>query len=213
MVPSVDLYLDYACPSSYLALIRLRETALRTGAQIFFRPVMLDDVLDHLEPPLPYEPSEHHPARQRYQTKDLHDWAHYCGVTLNRPVDWPAPTGAAARAALAADRQGRCAGFSLALYQAYFGAGEDIRDPDVLARAADRAGLNQQAFADALAGPGLPEGLARNRMELLQRDGFGTPTMFVGEQIFFGHDRIPLVEFAIGQASNRRFVAPGDHSA
>jgi 2-hydroxychromene-2-carboxylate isomerase len=213
VVPPVDLYLDYACPWSYLALIRLGETALRTGARISFRPIVLDEVLKKAEPPLPLQRDDIHPARQHYQSKDLDDWARYCGVALNCPETWPAPSETAARGALAADSQGRCAAYSKEIYLAYFSAGEDIADPGVLARAAARAGLDAEAFIQALAGNSPTETLEKNCMELLQRGGFGAPTMFVQDEMFFGHDRIPLVEFAIGQASDRRFVAPGNHSA
>ena len=47
--------------------------------------------------------------------------------------------------------------------------------------------------------------------ELLRRGGFGSPSMFVAESLYFGHDRLPLVEAALLHHGDRPFVAPGEH--
>ena len=119
----------------------------------------------------------------------------------------------AARGALAAAQQDGCAAYSLALFRAYVQAGSSITETTTLADAACEAQLDSERFADALGNPTLDEQLHANCDELLERGGFGTPTMFLADDMYFGHDRMPLVEFAIGQSSDRRFVVPGDHRA
>ena len=73
------------------------------------------------------------------------------------------------------------------------------------------AGLAVAAFDAALAAPATAERLAANAAELRSRGGFRSATMFVDEQMFCGNARMPLGEFALGQASGRRFVMPGSH--
>ena len=53
--------------------------------------------------------------------------------------------------------------------------------------------------------------LKNNATDLIKRGGFGSPTMFVEDDMYFGNDRIPLVEFSIGRASGKILVLPGQH--
>ena len=66
-------------------------------------------------------------------------------------------------------------------------------------------------IAARLSGTDSAAGVRANVDELIGRGGFGSPTLFVGDHMFFGNDRMPLVEFALGQASGRAFVMPGQH--
>jgi 2-hydroxychromene-2-carboxylate isomerase len=97
------------------------------------------------------------------------------------------------------------------VFSAYFGAGADIADISVLSDLAEQAGLERQSFEQALIATSVVEGVDANIQLLLRRGGFGVPTMFVGDDMFFGSDRMPLVEFALGQSSGREFVMPGQH--
>ncbi|NIP17746.1 MAG: hypothetical protein GWM87_06045 [Xanthomonadales bacterium] len=145
--------------------------------------------------------------------KDLNDWADYCGIVLRRPEDWPADSNLAGQGALLALDADRGMAYSTCVFQAYFERGEDLTDIATLRRAAEAAGLSGDPFEHALPNAALEERLRHNCRELLDRGGFGSPTLFVADAMFFGHDRMPLVEFALGQSSGRQFVAPGDHKA
>ena len=57
------------------------------------------------------------------------------------------------------------------------------------------------------------EAILKNTNELIDKGGYGSPTMVVEDQMFFGNDRMNLVEFAIGQASGKVLVLPGQHNA
>ena len=52
-----------------------------------------------------------------------------------------------------------------------------------------------------------------NVARLLERGGFGTPTLLVGDDLYFGNDRMPLVEIALARAGGMRLVMPGEHGA
>ena len=55
--------------------------------------------------------------------------------------------------------------------------------------------------------------LKRNTNEAISRGAFGAPTFFINDEMFFGNDRMNLVEFAIGQASGKILVIPGQHNS
>lgn len=208
---AVEFFFDYSCPWSYLASVRLIETATRTGTTIRWRPVDVQALWDRLDAdPAPLrEPVE--PRRASYAAQDLDAWADYIGIRIRRPADWPADAALAAIGGVIAGLHERSRDYSDAVFSAYFGLGRDIADADVLAELAGLAGLDRQEFARALTEPAHAAQLQANIELLAQRGGFGVPTMFVGDRMFFGSDRMPLVEFALGQSSDRTFIMPGQH--
>jgi len=209
----IDFFFDYSCPWSYLAFIRLLETATRTGAPIVWKPVVVDWVLKQANPTLAKSRVESNSRKAKYHEKDLSDWAKFCDVTIaylpQPPVE---AVQALCGASLAAD-QGQIVPYSRGVFRAHFGAGEDIADLRTLCRIAEGAGMSSEDFERDLVEGAALERIQENTNELLARGGFGSPTLFVGDAMYFGNDRMPLVEFAVGQASGRKFVPPGDHYA
>lgn len=213
----VSFFFDCACPWSYLATGRLREAALRTGARIDWRPVFSAAVLqaansghpiDH-----PIDDQEPNPRKARYQAKDLQDWARYLGLRIRRPEHWPVRAELAQRAAVAAAGMGQAGPFLEALFGAYFGEGRDIEDRAVILAAAGEAGLEATALAAALDDPATLAAVEANGAALVDLGGFGVPSMVVGDDLYFGNDRMPLVEAALARAGDLRLVLPGQHGA
>ena len=102
--------------------------------------------------------------------------------------------------------------FALGIFAEHFATDSDITDAAVLDRQAAAAGFDPARLARQLGSPSRCEQLEHNTMELIHRGGFGTPSMFIGDQLFFGNDRIPLVEWMLGPIGDDEFVMPGQHS-
>jgi len=205
----VEFYFDYSCPWTYLAFVRLRETAARTGATIAWRPIMVDRVRQEINPGAAESRRDPEPRRARYQEKDLADWANFCGLSIHKPDDWPPDTELSLSGAVLAAETPLMAKYSDAIFRACFAEGLDISDRDVVIEIAYMVGLTD--ITDQIGTVGPVDKVRANEADLLGRGGFGSPTMFVGDAMFFGNDRMPLVEFALGQASGRTFVMPGKH--
>ncbi len=211
--PVADLYFDAGCPWSYLAHGRLREAAIRTGARVSYHPVLVDEVLARSNPGFPPDRRDPVPARAAYQGKDLADWARYCGLVIQRPAAWPLRTEWAARGAVVATGTGQAVPYLTAVFEALFRDGRDITDPAVVCAAAAAAGLDPLAFESALREEGPLAQVRANGEELLARGGFGTPSILIGNDLYFGNDRLPLVEAALARAGNMRLVLPGAHGS
>jgi 2-hydroxychromene-2-carboxylate isomerase len=205
----VEFYFDYSCPWTYLAFTRLRETAMRTGSTIGWCPIRVDRVRHEINPEAPKSRLDPEPRKAQHQAEDLDDWATFCGLTIQIPGDWPPDTELALSGAVLADEAGLTAEYSEAIFRAYFVDGQDISQDTVVCNIAESVGL--AVTVSQLADTGLAEQVRANEVELIRKGGFGSPTMFVGASMFFGNDRMPLVEFALGQASGRTFVMPGQH--
>jgi len=209
--PQVDFFLDFSCPWSYLALRRLEEAALRTRAVIRWCPVDVRVVLADANPHYPADRIDPNARRAAWQAADLAAWARYCGLRLGRPAGWPGDGAWAARGAIVAIAGGRMAAYADAMFATYFGNGRDLADPDVVTAAAATAGLEPNAFAAALREPATAAAVAAHGQELLDRGGFGVPSLYVAGQLYFGNDRMPLVEMALNSVSDFRLIAPGQH--
>jgi 2-hydroxychromene-2-carboxylate isomerase len=208
----VDFYFYLGCPWTWLAFVRLRETAMRTGAGIVWKPVMVDRVTEASNPAAPGARAAISPAKLRYHVKDLQDWARFCGVTIATPGPFGAKAGYAVRGAIAAIAAGRAVPYCERVFRARFERGADLDDPDTVAALAVAAGPDERGFRDAVADPASQRAVEALCEELVARGGFGSPTIFVGDDMYFGNDRMPLVELALNLAADQPLVAPGAHS-
>jgi len=84
-----------------------------------------------------------------------------------------------------------------AAFEAYWGDDRDLAKEEVLADIAAKAGIERQRFFAAIETDACKTRLRANTDELIARGGFGSPTMFVGDEMFFGNDRLPLVRAAL----------------
>jgi len=207
----VRLYLDYTCPWSYLALVRLRDVADRNGAQISLRPVVADKILATENPALQASRLDPNPAKAAWQQKDLQDWARMWGLQLNLPANWPVDASLAAAGGVTANKNDHGIEYSLNVYRACFANGEDISSAAVLTRCAVDAGLSESEFNSALAHTEAQQQVAVWNDELIRLGGFGTPSMVVEDELFFGNDRMPLVDWRLSPLGSGEFVAPGQH--
>ena len=205
----LSLYYDFSCPWSYLALVRLQDVADRNATTLQLCPVDVNGVLATENPSMQASRLAENPAKAAWQRADLADWARFWGLRIELDETWPRESALAAAAGLAAIELGQGIEYSLALFAAAFGNGADISDTVVLTQTATDVGLDSAAFQAALEQAG--DKVAERSEELVRRGGFGTPTVFVDDQMFFGNDRIPLVEWVLGPVSEADFVMPGQH--
>ena len=205
---SVDFYFDYSCPWTYLGFKRLVQTATRTASDIIWKPINLEIMREILDKPKTITTD----YQKNYRKKDLQDWANYCNVVIEpmENIDHKVSM-AASRVVAHAEGESLIKEYSEEVFKAFFSDSKDISDKNVLLAISEKIGLNGN-FEDYLDDHSLDLMIEENSKELAQRGGYGSPTMFVENQMFFGNDRMNLVEFAIGQASGRVLVIPGQHN-
>jgi 2-hydroxychromene-2-carboxylate isomerase len=151
------------------------------------------------------------PAKARWQLEDLRLWSEMWGIGLKIHEKWPFDSKICAVAWLLASREAPPIAVALDLFRAHFVEGRDTRRPDVLTDIAVAHGLDPEVFAAGLADESVHERVAGYTQELIRRGGFGTPSMFLGDELFFGNDRVALLEWRLGPISDAEFVAPGQH--
>jgi 2-hydroxychromene-2-carboxylate isomerase len=196
----VEFFYDYGSPYSYLADTRLPGLRKRTGCEIAYRPMLLGAVFKatgNRSPAL--EPVE---AKRRYGATELRRWVAHLGVPFQPNPHFPIHTLGLMRAAHAAQKLGVFEAFHAAVYPAFWGRGENLGDPAVVARVLTEAGLDAEALLTAAGEDAAKRALRATTDEAVERGIFGAPTFFVGTEMFFGNDRLDFVERALrGQSS------------
>jgi 2-hydroxychromene-2-carboxylate isomerase len=195
----LEFFFDCSSPWTYLAFHRIEAVAAAARANLVWRPILVGGLFNTINPSV-YHAREHPvPAKQRYQAKDLADWARSYGLVINRtPKVFPVNSVKAMRGCLALEPQGRLPAFARANFELYWAEDQDLSLDAVQAEAAARAGVDAAWLQAECARPAIKDSLRANTEELAARGGFGSPTMFVdGGDMYFGNDRLGLVEAAL----------------
>lgn len=207
----VEFYFYLGCPWTYLAFTRLRESAMRAAGRIVWKPILVERIQQKfLSSGIP----AHGPpdtAREAYRTKDLQDWARFCGLTIRHPGFPPVPAAWAMRGSVAAMEAAAIVPYCETVFRRCFEDGAEINNMEAVVALAAEAGLDPDRFRVACGDAESLAAVERNSDELVARGGFGSPTMFIGDDMYFGNDRMPLVELALGQAAERPLIVPGAH--
>jgi len=198
----VELFYDYSSPWTYLAFTRIEELCGRHDAELVWRPTLVGGIFNTVNPSV-YESRERPvPAKARYMFKDLHDWARLYEIAIKFPPSvFPVNSVKALRGALFALERGCISRYSARVFAAYFGEDRDISRDDVLRAIVVEVGLDPDAFFAAIATPVAKERIRANTEECVHRGGFGSPTIFLGDDMYFGNDRLVLVEAVLARAA------------
>jgi 2-hydroxychromene-2-carboxylate isomerase len=197
-VPKLEFFFDCSSPWTYLAFTRIADVVALSKTAVAWRPILVGGVFNAVNSEVYERRANPDPRKAHYYEKDLQDWAKLAGIRIGKPPVFPVRAVAAMRAVLAADEQGALIPFSRAIFEAYWGALKDISQPEILRDIADRLGLDGAALLARSEAAAIKERLRANTDELIARGGFGSPTIFVdGDDMYFGNDRLPLVEAAL----------------
>lgn len=196
----VEFFFDLSSPWTRVAFANLWPMLARTGAEARLRPILVGGVFNAVNPAVYASREDPNNRRVLHSWKVLGDWARLAGVSMNFPsVHHPAKSVNAMRMACALEEdQVALRAFVTAAFESYFGAQENLDDPDVLVAVANAAGLDGAAIRAASVTDTAKLRLRGNTDELIARGGYGSPTIFVdGTDMYFGNDQLPLVEFAL----------------
>ena len=198
MPKRIEFFYDVSSPWTYLAFVNVQALAREEGAEIVWRPFLVGGVFNTVNPTMYRMRENPVPARDAWVKQDLQAWARLAGLKITFPPKvFPVNPVKALRGLLWAKEQGKEVALATAFFELYWSEDKDISQDDVVAEAAMRAGLDPARLAQAITEPGVKEQLKANTDELIARGGFGSPTMFVGDEMFFGNDRLPLVREAL----------------
>ena len=197
MPKQFDFYFDFGSLASYLAHTQLAKICAETGATANLMPMLLGGVFQATGNTSPMNV----PAKGRYIYTDMKRFADGYGVPLEMNPHFPINTITLMRGATALLM--RCdpdlGKYMDAMYKAIWVDGLDMNEPSVVSQVLSKAGFDATALVAMANEQATKNQLKAVTMRAVERGVFGAPTFFVGDQMFWGQDRIEQVKVAVGR--------------
>jgi 2-hydroxychromene-2-carboxylate isomerase len=198
---SVEFYYDLVSPYSYLAYGQVGRICEESGAELVLRPMLLGGVHKAvgLQAPIEIKP------KASYQARDIRRWAKYYGLPLQFPEPFPFRTLKTMRAAMFLQEREELEAFTREAFTLYWeegGAPGGLQETDEdgpISSVARRTGVDPEEMLSEATSPEAKQALKVATSEAVERGVFGAPAFFVGDEMFWGNDRLHFVEAALQQ--------------
>lgn len=187
---SIEFFYDIGSPYSYLCATQIDGVAAKHGRDVKWRPLLLGAVFKATGNDMPARI----PAKAKWMLGDLTLWAKSYRVPFTFPPIFPANTLRAMRACTFAAERGKVRPMSLSLFESYWARGLDPSSDEALHKASTAAGLDPAELLAGLDTQPIKDALRKTTDEAVTRGAFGAPAILVGDQLFWGNDRLPLLD-------------------
>jgi 2-hydroxychromene-2-carboxylate isomerase len=192
---SFEFWFDFGSPAAYLASTQIAGIEAATGARAVYKPMLLGGV---------FQATGNHspatiPAKGSYIFDDFSRFARRYGVPLTVNPHFPINTLLLMRGATGLQLRDpdRFMAYCKAMFSAIWVESLDMNDPATVGMALHKAGFDPQALLALANDPAVKDSLKAATQEAVDRGVFGAPTFFVGDQMFWGQDRIDFVKEAL----------------
>lgn len=192
----IDFFFDFASPYCYLAIEALPAIAQRHGRAVACHPVPLADLKRQIGNA--GADTRSIPAKHRYVLADCRRWARRLGVDF---VDaGPMETDLLHRAAFLAADRGQGLPYLALVARALWGQGRSEDAEALLARVAPALGWTAAELVGYASSPAAAERQARTLQRAVAADVFGVPTTIVDGALWWGNDRLPMLDTYLARA-------------
>jgi 2-hydroxychromene-2-carboxylate isomerase len=195
MQKTVEFLFDVGSPYTYLAYHQLPKIAQKQGAKIIWTPVLLGGIFHATGNKSPAEV----PAKGRYSNVDLQRWAKAYGVEIQMNPDFPINTLPLMRGAIAMQMRGEDEfhRYLRTIFSAMFEKPRNLNAPAEIGAVLAQAGFDPMQFMALISDQAVKDRLKENTASAVARGVFGVPTFFVGEEMYWGQDRLDFAAAAL----------------
>jgi 2-hydroxychromene-2-carboxylate isomerase len=187
MLP-VEFWIEYASTYSYLSVARMGALAAEQGVPVRWRPFLVMPIMAELGltqgPFLPY------PAKTAYMWRDIERRAQRHGLPYSRPSTYPVPSLQTARIACIAADEGWCQAFTEGVFRLHWTRDLPIGSEQNLRQVLTDLGQSPESLFERAQAPAVKAALKAATDEARARGLFGAPSFTVGDELFWGDDRL-----------------------
>ena len=195
MTKTIDFIFDFASPNAYLSYKVLPEMAARTGASVNLIPCLLGGIFKATANQAPMIAFGGVKGKMAYEMLESQRFVRKHGLTkFQMNPHFPVNSLLAMRGLIAAEMGGSKAAYVPAVLAGFWEDGLKMDDPAVLQDVLDKAGLDGAALIARTQDPEVKQALIGNTETAVARGAFGIPTFFVGDEMFFGKERLGQAE-------------------
>lgn len=198
----VEFHFDFGSPNAYLSHLVIPEIQQRTGVNFDYVPVLLGGVFKLTNNRSPAETLKGIKNKPEYERLEMNRFIRRHGITRFRSNPFfPVNTLMMMRGAIAARSLGMFDHYVHEMYRHMWAEPKKMDDPAVFQTALVEGGFERDRILALIETQEIKQELVRNTERSVERGTFGSPTFYVGNEIFFGKDRLSEVEEAINQAN------------
>ena len=195
MKSKIEFFYDCSSPWTYLAFVEVEKLVTRHKLDLIWKTIMVGGIFNTVNPSVYETRANPVKAKQQYSNKDMKDWSDIRGIEINWPLIFPVNSVRAMRGAFYAIDKEKISEYNSKVFFAYWKEGKDISKKEVLIEIILSLGFSTEAFFNFIELDSTKELLKASTQELVDRGGFGSPTIFLNKtNMFFGNDRLDLLE-------------------
>jgi len=200
----VEFHFDFGSPNAYLAHKLVRGIEQRTGAAFVYVPVLLGGVFKLTNNVAPLVQFKDVKNKLEYQRLEMRRFIERHGLKqFQWNPNFPVNTVQIMRGAIVAQTDGSLMPYVDAVFHHMWEAAKKMDDPAVIRAALDESGIDAARILARIQEQDVKDALLKNTEASVARGTFGAPTFFVGDEMYFGKDRLRELEEAIAQAASR----------
>jgi 2-hydroxychromene-2-carboxylate isomerase len=191
----IEFHFDFGSPNAYLAHRVIPSVERRIGARFRYVPVLLGGVFKATNNRSPMEAFRDIPSKRAFMERETRRFLARHGITDFRPnPHFPVNTLAIMRGAVAAQHAGCSERYVEVVFRNMWSEPKKMDGPEVIRAVLDENALDADLLLDLARSPEVKQELVRNTEASVARGTFGSPTFFVGDELFFGKDQLRDVE-------------------
>ena len=196
MSRKLEYFFDCSSPWTYLSFRGILELRKNKEFEIIWKPILVGGIFNSTNPSV-YE-SRKNPVKEKleYSQKDMADWAAERNIQFNWPKIFPINSVKSMRGSFYfLDKNQNIEEYLEKVFKAYWTEGKDISSNDCLKDIVTSLSASADDFIEFIDLPETKKRLVDNTQELMDRNGFGSPTFFLDtDDMYFGNDRIQLIK-------------------
>lgn len=195
MTGHIDFYFDFGSPNAYLVYRTIPSIEARLGPVFRLRPALLGGIFKATGNQSPAVTLANVPSKQAYERLEMERFIRQHAINEFRfNPHFPVNTLQLMRGAMAAQKLGVFDAYVAAVYAGMWEQELNLGDPEIFHGLLDEAGLPREELVALSADPEVKKSLVDATEEAVSRGIFGSPAFFVGNEHFFGKDRLREVE-------------------
>ncbi|MEW6143468.1 MAG: 2-hydroxychromene-2-carboxylate isomerase [Thermodesulfobacteriota bacterium] len=190
MGKKVEFFYDFTSPYTYIASKRIEKICEDNGAELEWKPFFMGGLFVETGVKAPVDIAN----KFAYVKQDTRDLAKHYGVDFKFPAVFPLHSVKPMRGAFAAEEKGKLTEYTHEMFRLFWTEGKDLSKDDALIEAVAGIGIDPVWFIARIGEQELKDRLREETSKAAERGVFGAPTIFVGEKMFWGNDRLGFVD-------------------
>ena len=193
-----EFFFDCSSPWTYIAFSRIHKILEIHDINPIWKPILVGGVFNKVNTEIYFQRQSPNKRKFRYSRKDMQDWAELSNIKINWPSIFPVNAVKMMRMAIIAEEEGNIVNFSNQCFKSYWEEDMDVSDDKILEKILINSNMSPSKVFELINEDKIKDKLKINTENLINRGGFGSPTMFINDDdMYFGNDRLELVEYKL----------------